>query len=234
MHFSSLSNEPAETTTQILAAEANQIDAGDRPVQILFALNSPRVLLFGDLLAPQECESLISMSRGKLQRSNVVDRQTGHYEHHPDRTSEGTHFRRGENALIETIETRIACLTGCPVEQGEPIQILHYGPGHEYKPHFDYFDPADPGNRQMLSMGGQRVATLIMYLNDVQAGGSTVFPHIGLDVLPRRGNAVYFAYCDAEGRLDSRSLHGGSAVAAGEKWIATKWLRQQRYCDSPG
>jgi len=221
-----------ESTTQILAGGPNDIDAGDRMVHILFALNAPRVLLFGNLLAPEECETLITMSRGKLERSNVVDRQTGRYQHHPDRTSEGTHFRRAENELITRIETRIAQLTGCPVENGEPIQVLHYNPGAEYKPHFDYFDPADSGNRQVLAMGGQRVATLIMYLNDVPAGGSTVFPEIGLDVLPRRGHAVFFAYSNDEGRLDPRSLHGGSPVSAGEKWIATKWLRQREYCDA--
>src|SRR5271165_2114560 len=160
-----------ESSTQILAGGPNDIDAGDRMVHILFALNAPRVLLFGNLLAPEECETLITMSRGKLERSNVVDRQTGRYQHHPDRTSEGTHFRRAENELIARIETRIAQLTGCPIENGEPIQILHYNPGAEYKPHFDYFDPADSGNRQVLAMGGQRVATLIMYLNNVPAGG---------------------------------------------------------------
>ncbi|MBV8210511.1 MAG: 2OG-Fe(II) oxygenase [Burkholderiaceae bacterium] len=221
-----------ESSSRILAAGPNEIDAGDRSVQILMALNAPRILLFGNLLAPEECEQLIDMSRGKLTRSNVVDRQTGLYELHPDRTSEGTHFRRAENPLIERIEARIAELTGCPVERGEPIQVLHYGPGHEYKPHFDYFDPSDPGNRKVLSMGGQRVATLIMYLNDVQGGGSTIFPDVGLDVLPRRGNAVFFAYSDDEGRLDPRTLHGGSAVAAGEKWIATKWLRQREYVNT--
>jgi prolyl 4-hydroxylase len=222
-----------ETTTRILAGGPNEIDAGDRIVHILMALNAPRVVLFGDLLSPGECEALIEMSRGKLERSNVVDRQTGRYERHPDRTSEGTYFRRAENELIERIEKRIAELTGCPIERGEPIQVLHYGPGNEYKPHFDYFDPADSGNRKVLSMGGQRVGTLIMYLNDVQGGGSTVFPDIGLDVLPRRGNAVFFAYSDDEGRLDRRTLHGGSPVGAGEKWIATKWLRQREYTGTP-
>ncbi len=81
----------------------------------------------------------------------------------------------------------------------------------------------------MLKHGGQRVATLVMYLNDVEAGGSTVFPEVGLDVLPRRGHAVYFAYTTEEGQLDKRSLHGGSPVSAGEKWIATKWFRQRNY-----
>jgi len=220
-----------ETSTRILAGGPNRIDAGDRVVQIVMALNAPRVVLFSDLLSTEECEALIAMSRGKLERSNVVDRQTGRYERHPDRTSEGTYFRRAENDLVARIEKRIAELTGCAVERGEPIQVLHYSPGTEYKPHFDYFDPADSGNRQVLAMGGQRVATLIMYLNDVDAGGSTVFPDIGLDVLPRRGSAVFFAYSDESGRLDARTLHGGSPVAAGEKWIATKWLRQSEYRD---
>jgi len=223
-----------ETTSRILAAGPNEIDAGDRTVHILMALNAPRIILFGNLLAAEECEALIEFSRGKLERSNVVDRQTGQYQQHPDRTSEGTYFRRAENPLIARIEARIAELTSCPVERGEPIQVLHYRPGTEYKPHFDYFDPADEGNRQVLTMGGQRVGTLIMYLNDVNGGGSTVFPDVGLDVLPRRGNAVFFAYSDEEGRLDPRTLHGGSPVGAGEKWIATKWLRQREYSGPAG
>jgi len=222
---------PHGTSSQILAGAANSIDAGDRNVHILLALNAPRIVLFGDLLAPEECEALIEMSKGKLARSNVVNRQTGHYDVHPDRTSEGAYFGRGENELVARIEQRIAELTGCPVERGEPIQVLHYQPGGEYKPHFDYFDPAHAGNEQVLSMGGQRIATLLMYLNDVQAGGSTIFPEIGLDVLPRRGHAVFFAYADQEGQLDARTLHGGSPVVDGEKWIATKWLRQHDYSD---
>jgi prolyl 4-hydroxylase len=220
-----------ETSTQILAEQPNSIDAGDREVKLLFALNAPRIVLFGDLLSAEECEGLIEMSRGKLARSNVVDRNTGRYEVHPDRTSEGTYFRRAENELVARIERRIAELTSSAIEHGEPIQVLHYRPGALYKPHFDFFDPADPGNRVVLQAGGQRIATLIMYLNDVPAGGSTVFPEIGLDVIPQRGQAVYFAYADQEDHLDRRTLHGGSAVAAGEKWIATKWIRQREYVE---
>jgi prolyl 4-hydroxylase len=145
------------------------------------------------------------------------------------RTSSGTHFERGESELIGRIEQRISEPTGHPVENGEPIQVLHYTPGAEYKPHFDYFDPAQPGNETVLAMGGQRVATLLMYLNDVEAGGSTVFPSIGLDLLPRRGSAVSFAYTSESEETDARTLHGGSPVVTGEKRIATKWLRQRRY-----
>ncbi|HUN90713.1 MAG TPA: 2OG-Fe(II) oxygenase [Burkholderiaceae bacterium] len=216
-------------SSRILAGSPNTIRTSDREVHILLALNAPRVVLFGNLLSPEECDEMIRLSRGKLERSSVVNAATGAYDVHPDRTSQGTHFQRGENPLVARIERRIAELISYPVERGEPIQVLNYGPGAQYRPHFDYFDPALPGNEKVLQMGGQRIATLVMYLNDVDAGGSTVFPDIGLDVLPRRGNAVYFAYAADAGDLDARTLHGGSPVAAGEKWIATKWLRQRDY-----
>ena len=212
-----------------LAQTTNAFATADREVAMVFALASPRVILFANLLGPEECDELIELSRGKLARSSVVNAATGNYDVHPHRTSSGTHFNRGENALIERIERRIAELVQIPVERGEPLQILHYQPGGEYKPHFDYFDPALPGNDAVLKQGGQRIATLVMYLNDVEAGGSTVFPEVGLDVLPRRGHGVYFAYATEQGQLDARTLHGGSPVSAGEKWIATKWFRQRTY-----
>ena len=224
--------DEAGTLTQQLVQMPNTIATGDREIHMLFALTAPRIVLFGNLLSHEECDEMVHLSRGKLERSSVVNNETGAYDVHPHRTSYGTYFNRGENDLIRRIEQRIAELVQFPLEHGEPIQILHYEPGGEYKPHFDYFDPKQPGNEQVLTQGGQRIATLIMYLNDVEAGGSTVFPEVGIDVLPRRGNAVYFAYCAENGVLDPRSLHGGSPVGTGEKWIATKWFRERDYVGS--
>jgi prolyl 4-hydroxylase len=221
---------PSAVPAEPLAAdEGNTLRTTDRPVQLLFKLDAPRVLLLGGLLSDDECAQMVVLAQARLQRSTVVNPDTGAYDEHPDRTSRGGHFRRGENELIRRIEQRIADLTGYPVENGEPLQILHYLPGGEYKPHHDYFDPAQPGNEAVLKQGGQRVATVVIYLNDVEAGGSTVFPTVGLDVLPRKGNATYFAYLAEDGRLDERTLHGGSPVVRGEKWIATKWIRERAY-----
>lgn len=217
------------SSSQILAVNPNAVQTSDRRVEMLFALHAPRVVLFGGLLSAEECDGLVAEAAPKLARSTVVNKETGSFDVHPHRTSSGAYFRRGETELVARIERRISELLGYPVEHGEPIQVLHYLPGAEYKPHFDYFDPALPGNDQILKNGGQRVATLVMYLNDVDAGGSTVFPEVGLDVLPRKGNAAFFAYKSPDGQLDARSLHGGSPVAAGEKWIATKWLRERPY-----
>jgi prolyl 4-hydroxylase len=73
------------------------------------------------------------------------------------------------------------------------------------------------------------VSTLIIYLNDVEEGGETVFPESGLSVSPRQGSGLYFEYCNHLGQLDPLSLHAGAPVIAGEKWIVTKWMRQRRF-----
>jgi hypothetical protein len=89
------------------------------------------------------------------------------------------------------------------------------------------FDPAEPGTPTILKRGGQRVATLVMYLNDPAQGGGTTFPDIGLEVAPQKGNAVFFSY--DRPHPSTRTLHGGAPVLAGEKWVATKWLRQREF-----
>ena len=207
----------------------NRIRAADRTVGIGFALRNPNVALLTNLLSADECERLIHWSAGKLKRSEVVDRASGGLQVSHVRTSAGTHFDRGENAVVQRLEQRIAALTGVPVEHGEPLQILHYQVGGEYQPHHDFFDPRDAGSPAHLACGGQRVGSIVIYLNDVPEGGATDFPSLELSVKPQQGCAIYFEYCNEAGELDSRCLHGGAPVIRGEKWVATKWLRQGAY-----
>ena len=203
------------------------LDAGDRRVCVLQNMYNPRVVVFGGLLSDQECEALIEMAKPRLARSLTVDTDTGGEEVNADRTSNGMFFRRAENELVRRIESRIARLVNWPEENGEGLQILHYRPGTEYKPHYDYFDPAQPGTPSILQRGGQRVGTLVMYLAEPEKGGGTTFPDVHLEIAPKRGNAVFFTY--ERPHPSTRTLHGGSPVLAGEKWIATKWLRERRF-----
>ena len=224
--------DEAGTLTQQLVQMPNTIATGDREIHMLFALTAPRIVLFGNLLSHEECDEMVHLSRGKLERSSVVNNETGAYDVHPHRTSYGTYFNRGENDLIRRIEQRIAELVQFPVEHGEPIQILHYEPGGEYKPHFDYFDPE--AARQRAGADSRRSAHRDSDHVPERCRGRRLdrVPEVGIDVLPRRGNAVYFAYCAENGVLDPRSLHGGSPVGTGEKWIATKWFRERDYVGS--
>jgi prolyl 4-hydroxylase len=210
-----------------LSVSSGEVDVGDRRVQVVASLQSPRVLVFGGLLSGEECDALIAAARPRLARSLTVQTKTGGEELNPDRTSNGMFFNRGESELLRSIERRIARLLNWPVENGEGLQVLHYRPGAEYKPHYDYFDPAEPGTPTILKRGGQRVATLVMYLNQPEQGGGTTFPDAGLEVAPQRGNAVFFSY-DRPSPA-TRTLHGGAPVIAGEKWVATKWLREGEF-----
>ena len=99
------------------------------------------MVVFGNFLSPEECDALIAAARPRMARSLTVATQTGGEEVNDDRTSDGMFFQRGESALVQTIEERIAKLLQWPIENGEGLQVLHYRPGAEYKPHYDYFDP---------------------------------------------------------------------------------------------
>lgn len=203
------------------------LDGGDRQVSVLTVMQLPRVVVFGNLLSDEECDALIAAARPRLARSLTVSTRTGGEEVNADRTSQGMFFQRGENDLVSRIEARIARLVDWPVENGEGIQVLQYVPGAEYKPHYDYFDPKEPGTPTILKRGGQRVGTVVMYLSEPEKGGGTTFPDVHLEVAPKRGNAVFFSYERAH--PSTKTLHGGAPVLAGEKWIATKWLREREF-----
>jgi prolyl 4-hydroxylase len=200
------------------------VHALDREVNVLFSLTLPRIVLFGGLLSDDECDELVALSRAHVTPSNVVDLEGGGEKPHDARTSSGAALARGGTPLISRIEQRIAALLNWPVDHGEALQILRYEVGQEYKPHYDYVDPAQPGAAPFLARGGQRVASLVMYLNTPEDGGATNFPDIGLEVAAVKGNAVFFSY--DRPHPSTKTLHGGMPVRAGEKWVATKWLRE--------
>jgi len=193
-------------------------------VTVLTSMKLPRVVVFGHLMSDEECVQLMALAAPRLTRSETVHNATGGSEVNAARTSDGMFFERGEAPLIKRVEARIAELLRWPVENGEGLQILRYRPGAEYKPHNDYFDPAHSGTARILERGGQRVGTLVMYLNTPEGGGATILPDVGLDVAPVRGNAVFFSYDRAH--TSTKTLHGGAPVTAGEKWVATKWMRE--------
>ncbi|MCX7089444.1 MAG: 2OG-Fe(II) oxygenase [Methylococcales bacterium] len=210
-------------------ASGNTLNVTDRAVSVSMRLAQPDIVAFDDFMSRAECERLIADSIEKVERSGVVDPETGKTIIIPARSSEGCYFQRGENAFIQQLDARISAVMNWPIDHGEGIQILHYTNGGEYRPHFDYFPVEQSGSATHLAKGGQRVATFIMYLNDVEAGGETVFPDVGLNIVPRQGSAVYFSYVNSLGQIDPATLHGGAPVIAGEKWIATKWMRQEKY-----
>ena len=227
--FTHLPAAPAPQPLPEIDTSANVIRTPDRDVEILLSLHSPRIVLLGGLLSVEECDALIEYGRSRLERSPVVSDTDGKTQVHAHRTSRGAMLQRGETELVGRIEARLAALTSWPFENGEGLQMLQYEKGNEYRPHYDWFDASLPGPRKHLERGGQRVGTIVMYLSDVEAGGGTSFPNLGLTVQPKKGGAVFFANTDSYRRPDPQTLHAGEPVEKGVKYIATKWLRERIY-----
>lgn len=227
--FGHLPDAPVPQPMPDIDTTANIFRAPDRDVEILFSLRVPRIVLLGGLLSHEECDALIEYGSSRLERSPVVSDADGATKVHAHRTSRGAMLQRGESELVTRIEARLAAVTRWPAENGEGLQMLQYQKGAEYRPHYDWFDVSRPGPRKHLERGGQRVATIIMYLSDVEEGGGTSFPNIGLQVQPKKGSAVFFANTDAFRAPDQQTLHAGEPVGRGVKYIATKWLREGVY-----
>jgi prolyl 4-hydroxylase len=208
---------------------SNAIPTPDRVVDVLLTLAAPRIVLLGNVLSADECDTLCAYAEQRLTRSPVVGDSDGVAQVDSDRTSRGAMLARGETELIARVDARLASIAQWPVERCEGLQVQHYGIGNEYRPHYDWFDPALPGPRKHLERGGQRVGTFVLYLCEVEQGGGTSFPGLGLEVQPKKGNAVYFANTDAYGAPDRETLHAGMPVVKGVKFIANKWLRERTY-----
>lgn len=220
---------PGATPTIDLSGQPGVLDLGDRQVNVLMAMGHPRIVVLGNFLSDEECDAIIDGARSRITRS-LGQAKTGDSIVSPDRTSDGMFYARGENPLLAAVEARVARLTQWPVEYAEPMQVLNYRPGAQYKPHQDYFDPNNLAIEQLLARGGQRVGTVLLYLNTPEAGGGTTFPDVDLTVAAQRGNAVFFGYPVPDASM--KVLHGGAPVLAGTKWVATKWLREREF-DKP-
>lgn len=210
-------------------AAGHRIAAADREVTVHARGHDPVWAALGPVLDAAECRALIDMARPRLRPSTLVDPMSGRDVVSQHRSSWGMFFRLGENPLVARLDRRLSALMNLPLENGEGLQLLHYPVGAGSEPHHDYLAPTNAANRDSVARSGQRVSTLVTYLNDVPAGGQTVFPHLGLAFSPVQGHACYFEYGDGQGGVDPRCLHASSRVERGEKWVVTKWMRERRF-----
>lgn len=189
---------------------------------------APRVGSIDGLLSAEECRYVVAMGAARLRRAWVVDPKTGERLVHQVRTShDATLHPLLEDFQLRLLQLRMAAAIGMEFTHAEPMVLLRYQPGQEYRPHRDYLPPETLAADRPEA--GQRAATLCCYLSEVEAGGGTAFPVAGLVVEPRIGRAVAFRNADDAGRPDPQSLHAGLPVERGEKWLATLWLRARRY-----
>ena len=182
--------------------------------------DAPEVSLLPQLLTSEECRHLVANAEPRFQPSVIVDPASGQLRPHPVRTSDNAFFPWiDETPAIHAINRRIAAASRTDVHSGEPLQVLRYRPGQEYRPHHDALPHTD----------NQRILTMLVYLNDGYEGGETLFLSTGLKVKGEVGDALLFRNADAEGRPDPLAQHAGLPVTAGEKLLASRWIHEKRF-----
>lgn len=185
--------------------------------------SSPIVHALPGFASAAECQWLIAAAAPRLARAGVYNNPGGV---DPGRTNESAPFNFTNGDLfVELIRQRIANQLRAPPPCLEMSQVLHYGVGQEFVLHCDFLDPQ--AMREEIARNGQRVATVLIYLNEGFEGGETSFPRLGLSHRGKTGDALVFGNVDAAGLPDERSQHAGTPPTAGEKWVFSQWVRNR-------
>jgi prolyl 4-hydroxylase len=183
-----------------------------------------------DFLSNDECDAFLKASKGKLKSSTVIS--SGEAMQHENRTSENCWIEHDANEIVHEVSKRLSILVQMPIRNAEQYQLVYYKKGTEYKPHFDSFDYETKEGKKNWEPGGQRMITVLAYLNDPKEGGETNFPQIGTSINAKKGNIVVFhntlpiTSTTNHPKIHPRSLHSGMPVIKGEKWMVNLWFRE--------
>jgi prolyl 4-hydroxylase len=185
---------------------------------------SPKLDLFiaRRLLPPELCAALIA-GIDTVRRPSTIADSNGDAAY---RTSETGDLFKTDPAVIDT-ERRIAALTGLDGRYGEPLQGQRYAAGQEFKGHTDYFEPRGVDFERFCSVAGNRTWTVMIYLNEPEAGGATRFKAIDKIVQPETGKLVAWNNRREDGTLNPATIHQGMKVRNGVKYVITKWFREK-------
>jgi prolyl 4-hydroxylase len=189
---------------------------------VQLATEGLEMFLGRSLLDAGECAGLMALIDAGRQPSGLLSPTAD-----PDfRTSESCNLDPA-HPLVRQVEAKIAALTGIEPRFGETIQGQRYAVGQQFKPHHDFFHTDQPYWQTQKNIGGQRTWTLMVFLNEPEAGGETNFPEAGVRIAPRAGSVLIWNNLDSEGEPNRRSLHQGMPVEAGLKYVITKWYRER-------
>lgn len=189
---------------------------------------NPLITVIDGFLDARECDALIALAEGRLKRATVHGEQSSGAVSE-SRTNAHCAAPPSEFPQVVPLLMKLGMVLRMPLQQAEGPMLLHYTEAQEFKPHSDVITvDSDPERiARFERSGGQRLFSTIVYLNDVEAGGGTGFPELGVSVAPKQGRLLIFANTIAGSRdMSNLSIHAGEPVAAGEKWAAIAWWRE--------
>ncbi|XP_053297297.1 prolyl 4-hydroxylase subunit alpha-2 isoform X3 [Pleuronectes platessa] len=188
--------------------------------------DSPHIVRYLNVLSDQEIAKIKELSKPRLARATVRDPKTGVLTTANYRVSKSAWLEEEDDPVISRVNQRIEDITGLEVDTAELLQVANYGVGGQYEPHYDFSRKDEPDAFKRLGTGN-RVATFLNYMSDVEAGGATVFPDFGAAIVPRKGTAVFWYNLFKSGEGDYRTRHAACPVLVGSKWVSNKWIHER-------
>lgn len=191
------------------------------PPRAMQHFDAPRVFTIENFGPAEACAWIVAQSAKSQRAAPVMDRAAQAATLDVARTNTSCYFDRlGHELILHLVDLRIAALSGLHVIHQEPTNVLRYQPGQEYKPHYDFFAGADEAAfAAEIARIGQRIGTVLIYLNDDYAGGETASPHLDWRFKGKTGDALLFWSANAQGQLERNALHASLPVTSGEKWL---------------
>jgi prolyl 4-hydroxylase len=188
----------------------------------------PRFAAHAGLLPAALCKFVMEHARPRLTRAQVVDAASGQLKTDPMRTNTTAAVSLIHTGVVlQLIRARIANAAGVSPAQLEPLEVLHYEGGEQYRPHIDFFHPSRPIYETEMRLRGQRVKTCLVYLNSNYDGGETEFPKLNIRFRGEVGEALVFDNTTPDGSGDMNTLHAGLPPVNGVKWLLSQWIRER-------
>jgi prolyl 4-hydroxylase len=176
------------------------------------------------LLTPEQCDEIISKADGNLVDSEVVGGKLENV-----RNSRQTWISKND-PLIRPLFDKISEMFNIPVVNAEDLQVVRYQPNQYYNEHHDSCCDASVECQDFIKRGGQRILTVLIYLNNDFTGGNTYFKNLDLKIKPEPGDAVvFFPLAKGSNKCHPKALHAGMPVDSGEKWVANLWFREREF-----
>jgi prolyl 4-hydroxylase len=203
----------------------DNLEATPRLWRLCASPRQPIQLYVGEgFLDPDSCQRMCSQIDDGSYPSPLYDKENWE----DVRTSYSCNLN-AYDPLILDIDTRIASLLGIEKVHGEPLQGQRYQEGQQFREHADFFYIDEPYWAEYEPHGGQRTWTAMIYLNEPAAGGATRFKLLDFQVEPRLGRILVWNNMALDGSPNPWTLHEGTAVEAGTKYIVTKWYRERQF-----
>ncbi|XP_058127570.1 prolyl 4-hydroxylase subunit alpha-1-like isoform X2 [Anopheles coustani] len=186
----------------------------------------PYIVIYHEVMSDGEIERIKHYARPRFRRATVQNYKTGELEFANYRISKSAWLKDAEDEMIRTISQRVEDMTGLTMETAEELQVVNYGIGGHYEPHFDFARREERNAFKSLGTGN-RIATVLFYMSDVTQGGATVFPSLHLALWPRKGTAAFWFNLFPSGEGDYATRHAACPVLTGTKWVSNKWIHER-------